>query len=149
MSKSPALVLAWLLIGLVFTATPSGARHPLLPTTITPNTLRANAIDEYVKGNTDSALDIYEQAADLASRQYGGNSYYVGDLYYEMGSIALQGAKFQRAEAYLTQAVKIRPNSVTARARLVDLLLLRGRKDEAREHAKQAVIKHPDSLEAR
>lgn len=149
LSKSPALVLCFILLCLLFTAAPSEARQPLVPTTITPNTLRAAAINEYVKGNTDSALDIYEQAVDLATRQYGGDSNYVGDLFYEMGSIALQGAKFQRAEAYLTQAVKTRPNSVTARARLVDLLLLRGRKEEAREHAKQAVVKHPDSIEAR
>src|SRR5262249_27666777 len=91
----------------------------------------------------------YEQAVETAKKLYGANAGYVGDLYYEMGSIALKDAKFPRAESYLTEAVKVKPNSVTVRAKLVDLLLLRGRPDEARDHAKKAVIKHPDSLEAR
>lgn len=128
---------------------PALARHPLAQASITPRALRAEAINQYIKGDTDSALDIYEQALELASKQYGAQSGYVGDLYYEMGSIALQDAKFQRAEGYLTEAVRLRPNSITARAKLVDLLLLRGRPDEAREQAKSAVIKHPNSLEAR
>lgn len=111
--------------------------------------LKKSAMDEQLQGHADAALDLYDKLVSLASEHYGPGSVYVGQLYYEMGALALQATKFQRAEAYLAESVKLRPGSADARTKLAELLMLRGRPDEAREQAEKALAKHGDHPAAR
>ncbi len=111
--------------------------------------LRNDAIEMYLRGNADSAMDMYEDCLRMALKAYGANSIYVADLYFDEGVIALNSSKFPKAEECLTQAVRLNPNSVTARVKLAEVLKVRGKTGEAIQQAQKAIAKHRDSLEAR
>lgn len=130
-------------------AGPAFALSPLTTPADSLKVLRAEALENRLRGMNDQALDAYERAVDIARREFGENSTYVADIYFDMGSIALQASKFERAENYLNSAVKVNPYSVAARVKLAELLRVRGRPEDAARQAQQALKKHPDSLEAR
>ncbi len=113
--------------------------------------LRAQAVEEHLKGpdHDDAALDLFEQAERLAQKQYGADSGYVADLLTEMGIIAADAHKPQTAERYLTEAVKIKPTSLSARVKLSEVLRIRGNQEEASKQAILALQKHQNSVEAR
>ncbi len=111
--------------------------------------LRSAAVEELLQGHHAGALELYNQVTGLACKEFGANSSYVSNLCFEMGSIALEADKFQQAEEYLSQAVKIKPTSITARVKLAELLLLRGRPDEAKNQAEKALIQQGNNLAAR
>ncbi len=111
--------------------------------------LRSIAFEHYLSGDTEAALDYYQKAIDTASRDYGAESSYIGQLYYEMGTLALDAKKFVRSEAYLQKAVQHNPNSVMARVKFAELLQLRGKSDEALQQINAALAKHSNSPEAR
>lgn len=111
--------------------------------------LRSIAFEHYLSGDTEAALDYYQKAIDTASRDYGSESSYIGQLYYEMGTLALDAKKFVRSEAYLQKAVQHNPNSIMARVKFAELLQLRGKNDEALQQIHAALSKHSSSPEAR
>jgi tetratricopeptide (TPR) repeat protein len=111
--------------------------------------LRSIAFEHYLSGDTEAALDYYQKAIDTASREYGADSSYIGQLYYEMGTLALDSKKFVRSESYLQKAVQHNPNSVMARVKFAELLQLRGKSDEALQQINAALAKHSSSPEAR
>ncbi|HEY9712770.1 MAG TPA: tetratricopeptide repeat protein, partial [Chroococcales cyanobacterium] len=107
--------------------------------------LREIAFEHYLSNSKDIAFDFYEKAVRIAKRDFGEDSSYVGELYCEMGSLALESRKFTKAEGYLDQAVKHSPNSVMARVKLAKLLEIRGHPDEALVQIKAALSRHGDS----
>jgi hypothetical protein len=113
------------------------------------HTLRTIAFTHYLEKDLDSAFEYYQQAVDVASKEYGRDSTYVGDLYYEMGTIALNKKRFNSAENYLREAVKQNPNSIMAHVKLAELLELRARPDLALEQIQKALAKDSKSPEAR
>jgi hypothetical protein len=111
--------------------------------------LRSIAFEHYLSGDSEAALDYYQKAVDTAAREYGQASSYIGQLYYEMGTLALDAKKFVRSESYLQKAVQHSPNSVMARVKFAELLQLRGKNDEALAQIQAALAKHSSSPEAR
>jgi hypothetical protein len=128
---------------------PALALSPLSSPTESIRALRSQALEKRMKRDTQGALDAYEEALELSKKEFGANSTYVAQIYYDLGSLALESNKFQRAEDYLTNAVRINPNSVAARVMLADLLITRERPEEAARQAHQALIKHPNAETAR
>jgi hypothetical protein len=111
--------------------------------------LRSIAFEHYLSGDSEAALDYYQKAVDTAAREYGPASSYIGQLYYEMGTLALDAKKFVRSESYLQKAVEHNPNSVMARVKFAELLQLRGKNDEALVQIQAALAKHSSAPEAR
>ncbi|HEY9679508.1 MAG TPA: tetratricopeptide repeat protein [Drouetiella sp.] len=111
--------------------------------------LRSIAFEHYLNGDQDAALDYYQKAIDSASREYGPQSSYIAQLYYEMGTLALDAKKFTHAEGYLRQAVQHNPNSVMSRVKYAECLQIKGKPDEALAQIRAALVKHSNSPEAR
>lgn len=111
--------------------------------------LKKMAMDSYIRGECDEALSLYQQAATAATKAYGPNSGYVAELYYDMGVVAFQNSRFQKAQEWLESSVNINPNQVVARVKLAELLTLEGKPDDARRHVKAVLAKHNDCVQAR
>lgn len=115
--------------------------------------IQKEALAKQMDGDIDGAIDIYETACNLAKNEFGENSKVVGDLYLDMGILALDSAKqFDRAENYLNRAAKLNDNSVTAHLKLAELLSLRGtneKSQQARREIERALMKNPRSQPAR
>lgn len=144
----PKLRTALTLLGLTASIGLTGSLAASANTTDAPG-LRSIAFEHYLSGDTEAALDYYQKAIDTASRDYGAESSYIGQLYYEMGTLALDAKKFVRSEAYLQKAVQHNPNSIMARVKFAELLQLRGKNDEALQQIHAALSKHSSSPEAR
>lgn len=111
-----------------------------------PVQLRFAAMDAILHGNSKDALDLYETAIQEASQQYGENSTFLADLYYEAGTAALDSSQFPVAERYLTLAVKINPYATMAKIKLAELYRLQERPDEASKQFRQAVQINPSPV---
>ncbi|CAN5360075.1 hypothetical protein BH10CYA1_BH10CYA1_33440 [soil metagenome] len=144
----PKLRTALTLLGLTASIGLTGSLAASANSTDAPG-LRSIAFEHYLSGDTEAALDYYQKAIDTASREYGAESSYIGQLYYEMGTLALDAKKFVRSEAYLQKAVQHNPNSIMARVKFAELLQLRGKNDEALQQIHTALSKHSSSPEAR
>lgn len=136
------------LIALMISA-PGFAKTGYFPTDEDPYTLRGLAFEQYVLGHGDQALSLFRKAVDNARKEFGEESSFVGDLYFEMGTLALDDGKFVHAEEFLSEAVKHNPNSVMARLKLAQLYETRSKHDLALHHIQQSVAKHRNSLQAR
>lgn len=116
-------------------------------------TIQKEAISKQLEGDFDGAIDTYETACNMAKTEFGENSKIVGELYLDMGILALDSAKqFDRAESYLNKAARLNDNSVTAHLKLAELLTLRGTSEknlQARHEIEKALAKHPRSESAR
>jgi Flp pilus assembly protein TadD len=144
-----AIALACTTINMLLTAPDSSAAN--LPSSLLedPKLLRAAAFDHYIKGDTESALNFYERAVQKATEQYGPDSSYVGDLYFEMGMLAWDTGKFAKAEHFLTESARLNPNSLTCRLKLAELLKLREKPAAALVQIQSALATHQTSPEAR
>lgn len=115
--------------------------------------IQKEALTKQLDGDVDGAIDLYETACNMAKNEFGENSKIVGDLYLNMGILALDSAKqFDRAENYLSRAAKLNDNSVTAHLKLAELLSLRGTSEknlQARHEIEKALTKNPRSEPAR
>ncbi|MBP6745281.1 hypothetical protein KA344_08595 [bacterium] len=111
-----------------------------------PVQLRFAAMDAILHGNSKDALDLYETAIQEASQQYGDNSTFLADLYYEAGTAALDSSQFPVAERYLTLAVKINPYATMAKIKLAELYRLQERPEEASKQFRQAVQINPSPV---
>lgn len=110
---------------------------------------RAQGFQQSLRGEKDDALISYQHAVDTALKEYGADSSYVGDLYYEMGALALDAKKPHTAEVYLQKAVQQNPNSIMARVKYSEALQLIGKRDEGLTQIQAALTKHQNSPEAR
>ena len=110
---------------------------------------RNKAVEAQFTGNPDLALENYEQALKIAKSAYGPSSPFLAEIYYDMGALCLNSSKFNKAEDYLNQTVKLNPNSTAAHLSLAELMRLKGRPDEAVKHAGTVVAKHRDDVVAR
>lgn len=114
--------------------------------------IQKEALAKQMEGDIDGAIEIYEKAAIIAKNEFGENSQIVGNLYFDMGVLALDSAKFDRAENYLHRAAQLKDNSVTAHLKLAQLLSLRGTNEknlQARREIEKALTKNPRSEPAR
>jgi hypothetical protein len=114
-----------------------------------PAELRLTALDTVMKGDKHTALDLYEEAIRLANRQFGSDSTFLGDLYYEAGRLYLELDQFNQAEDYLRQAVKINPKNASARLALARLLDTRAKVQESIGQIREALLINPSSPVAR
>ncbi|MGD9684598.1 MAG: tetratricopeptide repeat protein [Candidatus Obscuribacterales bacterium] len=114
-----------------------------------PRQIRQQAFQYYLENRFDEATELYQEAIDLARESYGEKSSFVADLYYEAGSMCLEEGNFSMASRYLPQAVKVNPNYTTARVKLADLLMMKGKSDEAFGQIGEALRRDPNSIEAR
>lgn len=114
-----------------------------------PMDLRLAAMESLLKGDTERALSVYSTAIEAATRQYGANSMFLADLYYEAGNLACKQDLFDKAENYLSQAVKINPRMSMARMELAELQKRRQKPMEALEQIQSDLAAHPESLVAR
>ena len=120
--------------------------------------LRAQAVQSQVHGDQEGALNKFQQALSLARSEYGENAPYLAEIYYDMGSLCLNDSKFEKAEAYLKDALKLSPNSSEANLRLSELKLLQShfvsdamqkqRANEAAQHAAAVLAKHRNDVVA-
>ena len=110
--------------------------------------LRNQAVQSQFLGNADEALEKYLQAIDPARRAFGENAPYLAEIYYDMGALCLASSKFEKAESFLNQALKLNPNCSAAHLRLSELKLLHSRSDEAARHANAVLARHRDDLVA-
>jgi tetratricopeptide (TPR) repeat protein len=137
---------------------PAGADQFLDREVTTVEMLRSQAMQAQLQGNADEALDKYQQALEPATRIFGANAPYLAELYYDMGSLCLSSSKFERAEGFLNQALKLNPNLSAAHLRLAELKLLQSRfasqslqvahANEAARHAAAVLSRHRDDLVA-
>ncbi len=142
---NPAVALLTVLVAGSLWLTPNSSRATAGPGE-NPAKLRLAAIDSILHGNTKDALDLYETAIQEASQQYGENSTFLADLYYEAGTAALDSSQFPVAERYLTLAVKINPYSTMAKIKLAELYRLQERPEEASKQFRQAVQINPSPV---
>src|SRR5579875_652056 len=150
MRRTPAYpFIAWALLPIWIAGGQARVLKPLSSASESLRILRSEALEARLNGQDEQALDAYERALSLARREFGDSSSYLSDLYFEMGTYAFETSKFERAETYLMSAVKLNPNSVTARVKLSELLRLRNRPEDAAMQASQALLKHPNSIQAR
>lgn len=120
--------------------------RPVIPQN--PNLLRQQAFDCYLVGEFEDAADLYKKAIDTGIQQYGQNSAFVADIYYELGTMSLEEGNFSRASRYLPLAVKAKPNSIQARVKLADLYLMQDKVDQAMAEVATALRNNPGSVEA-
>jgi len=114
-----------------------------------PMDLRLAAMESLLKGDPERSLSLYSTAIEAASRQYGANSMFLADLYYEAGNLATKQDLFDKAENYLSQAVKINPRLSMARMELAELQKRRQKPMEALEQIQSDLAAHPESVVAR
>jgi len=134
---------------LLLTLQPVQARGGMGQLNDDPRSLRDVAFEHYINNDMSTALDFYQKAVDKAVKEYGADSSYVGNLYFEMGVLAFDAGWFQKAENYLTKAVQQNPNSIEAKVKLAELLEVRDRPDLALGQIQQALAKRRNSPEAR
>ena len=120
--------------------------RPVIPQN--PNLLRQQAFDCYLVGEFEDAAELYKKAIDSGIQQYGQNSAFVADIYYELGTMSLEEGNFSRASRYLPLAVKAKPNSIQARVKLADLYLMQDKVDQAMSEVATALKNNPGSVEA-
>ncbi len=142
---NPAFAFLTMLLAGSFWLTPNSSKATAGPGE-NPVQLRFAAMDAILHGNNKDALDLYETAIQEASQQYGENSTFLADLYYEAGTAALDSSQFPVAERYLTLAVKINPYSTMAKIKLAELYRLQERPDEASKQFRQAVQINPSPV---
>ncbi len=113
-----------------------------------PSYLRNQGLNFYFKGDLDSAFDYFQQAIKQSVKEFGENSIYTADLYFELGQLALKSSKFQTAETNLRNAVRINPNSIEYHLKLANVLQLRQKPEDAFKQISLALAKNKSSLEA-
>jgi len=114
-----------------------------------PAMLRLTALDTLMKGDKKSAIELYDEAISHASRQFGEDSTFLGDLYYEAGRLYLDMDQFNQAENYLNHAIKINPKNASARLSLAKLLDLREKVQDSLSQTREALMVNPSSPVAR
>ncbi|MBZ0185589.1 MAG: tetratricopeptide repeat protein, partial [Candidatus Obscuribacterales bacterium] len=113
-----------------------------------PRDLRQQAFQFYLEARYDEAAELYQEAIELAKESYGEKSSFVADLYYEAGSMCLEEGNFSMASRFLPLAVKINPNYTMARVKLSELLMMKGKSDEAFGQIGEALKRDPTAIEA-
>ena len=147
------------LLGMFFIfSAPAGADQIAENESKTVGMLRSQAVQSQFQGNPDDALEKYQRAIECAKRAFGENAPYLAEIYYDMGSLCLNNAKYAAAEGHLNQALKLNPNLSAAHLRLAELKLLQSRfvsqelqysrSEEAATQARAVLSKHRDDVVA-
>lgn len=111
--------------------------------------LRGQAMGLAMNSDADGALNYYSQALSLAKQEFGSSSPYVGEIYFDMGVVALEADKFEHAENLLKESIKLNPNSMVARLKLGELANKRAQYDEAAKQARYVLSRQKDNLVGR
>jgi hypothetical protein len=99
---------------------PALAKDDLPPNTA--EVYRHHAIELLFKHKDDgNGFEWYQKAIELANKDYGPNSSYLGDLYFELGSAEKEAGHFKQAEQHYEASLKCKPNSVNTRLQLAYL----------------------------
>jgi tetratricopeptide (TPR) repeat protein len=119
-----------------------------------PSILRQRAFQSAMKHSQRSediskTISLYQAAIERSELDYGPDSTFTAQLYYELGSFALDNSKFTVAFDNLSRSVKLNPNSTVACLKLAEILNLRKDVKAARLQIEQLLAKHPDCKEAR
>ncbi|MBS1991418.1 MAG: hypothetical protein JSS83_12930 [Cyanobacteria bacterium SZAS LIN-3] len=114
-----------------------------------PAQLRLAALDTLMKGDKHNALALYEEAIRLANKQFGEDSTFLGDLYYETGRLYLDLDQFTQADAALKKAVAVNPKNASARLALAKLLDLQEKVQDSIAQTREALMINPASPVAR
>jgi len=104
---------------------------------------RSASLVYLAKGETDNAIIELKRAISYQLRE--GT---MPPLYNELGNIYLKLEKYELAEAAFMDALKIKPNFVSAHYRLADTYLRQNKVDEGLEELKKVIELDPDSQEA-
>ncbi len=113
-----------------------------------PSYLRNEGLKSYFKGDLDTAFTYFQRAIKQSIKDFGENSIYTADLYFELAELALKSGKFQSAENNLKNAAEINPNSITYHLKLAKVLQLRHKPEQAFQEISLALAKNKSSLEA-
>jgi tetratricopeptide (TPR) repeat protein len=119
-----------------------------------PFVLRQRAFQSALRHSSQTddiqkTLSLYRLAIERSEKEYGADSSYTAELYYELGSYALDNSKFTLALENLNRAVDLDPNSIAARLKLIRLYEVCAKPNEARKQISQILAKHPESKEGR
>ena len=82
---------------------------------------RSQALQNIAAGRESEALESYKAAIKVARTQYGQESTYLSELYFEMGNLARSNGQSEIAQDCYQSAVKYRPNDIPTRLQLADL----------------------------
>ena len=104
---------------------------------------RAQALQNIASGRDSEAIESYKSAIKAAKIQYGQESTYLSDLYFEMGNLARNKGQSELAQSCYRNAVRYRPNDVPARVQLAELERSTKNVPGAFEDAKIAYAKNP------
>jgi tetratricopeptide (TPR) repeat protein len=111
--------------------------------------LQSAALRCALNGQLDRSISLQQKAVGIAIREYGADSPAVADMYFHLGTLALEASEFQKAQDALSESVRINPTSVAARVKLAEILRLRGHPEAAQQQALTAVTSHKFAPEAR
>jgi Tetratricopeptide repeat len=88
----------------------------------TAEVYRHQAVELLFKHKDDpEGFAFYEKAVEMASKDYGANSSYLGDLYFELATAEKEAGHFKQAEKNFEASLKCKPNSVNTRLQLAAL----------------------------
>jgi hypothetical protein len=106
--------------------------------------LRAQALQHVANGDIQSALSSYDSAIKAAINEFGQESTYVGELYFEEGNLARKNGAAELAKKCYEKAVNYRPADVSARVQLAELERSTGNTVGAFENARIAYAINPN-----
>jgi hypothetical protein len=139
-------------LSILFLSGPQAGADQYLENEIrTVDMLRSQAVQSQLLGKYNAALGKYQQAIESAKRVFGENAPYLGEIYFDMGSLCLDSkddVNFNKAEEYFNQVLRLNPNSAAAHQRLAELKLLQSHPDEAARHSIAILSKHRDDVVA-
>lgn len=140
---------AFVLILLLGSKAPADAKVSAGLRVDNPPDLRSIAFKRNLEHKRETALDFYQKAVDKSIRDYGADSSYTGNLYFEMGLLALNMSKFTTAENCLRHAVASNPHSVEAHLKLAEVLKLREKPSAYRLQISQSLERNAYAPQAR
>lgn len=106
--------------------------------------LRAQALEYVNAGNIQQAIVTYDTAIKAASIEFGKESTYVGELYFEEGNLARKNGAAELAKKCYEKAVNYRPADVSARVQLAELERNTGNTRGAFDNARLAYAINPN-----
>lgn len=106
--------------------------------------LRAQALEYVNAGNIQQAIVTYDAAIKAATIEFGQESTYVGELYFEEGNLARKNGAAELAKKCYEKAVNYRPADVSARVQLAELERNTGNTRAAFDNARLAYAINPN-----
>src|ERR1700733_13335918 len=115
----------------------------------TAEVYRHHAVELLFQHKDDpKGFEFYEKAIEMASKDYGPNSSYLGDLYFELGCAEKEAGHFKQAEQHLEASLKCKPNSINTRLQLAYLYKKEKRLTDLYNQIQLIKTKDPASAQA-